>query len=293
MLGRLAFVPLVLAVAVTAGATGALGGGGGPSPGAVTGWDGVVAPGGATRYVALWAGDKTLVAAVRVNGGRVLRSRVLPGGYGVPLVAYDGSTGGVSADGATLVLATFAPAPTAGTKTRFALLRSSNFKVRRIVELSGSWSYDAISPDGSLLYLVEYLASGKPPRYRVRAFDTAAGRLLPGAIVDKREPGPMQGVPVTRATGSGGGWAYTLYAKPGAGHHFVHALDTRHRAAVCIDLPWHVDQQAVMGVRMEVSPDGKALVLTQPGVGTLASVNTTTFHVEAFRKPVAPGTPSP
>jgi hypothetical protein len=284
MLGRLVLLSLALAVT----ASGALAGGGGPSPGAVTGWDGVVAPGGATRYVTLWAGDKTLVAAVRVNGGRVVRSRVLPGSYGVPLVANDGSAGGVSADGSTLVLATFAPAAISGATTEFAVLRASNFKVRRIVELPGSWSYDAISPDGSLLYLIQYLTVTNQPRYKVRAYDLAAGALLPGAIVDKREPGAMLGIPATRATNGLGGWAYTLYGKPSGEEHFVHALDTRNRAAVCIDLPWDVPVGAIMAVRMEVRPDGK-LVLTQPGVGTLASVDTTSFKVAAYRKPVARG----
>ena len=46
----------------------------------------------------------------------------------------------------------------------------------------------------------------------------------------------MNGQPVTR-TGSPDGWTYTLYWRPGKSA-FVHALDTVHQRAFCVDLPW-------------------------------------------------------
>jgi hypothetical protein len=282
MFARLALVPLLLAVAVAIAAGGALGNGG-PSPGAVTGWDGVLAPGGKVRYVALWArGPQTPVAAVRVDGGRVLRATVLLGAYGVPLVAYDGTTGGISRDGKTLVLSTW------GSKaaTRFAVLSTAPLRVRNVVSLRGSWSYDALSPDGSTLFLIEYLAEGAGARYRVRAYDLAGRRLLPGTISDRREPGPMQGMPLARTTSGDGRWAYTLYGKSGGGEPFVHALDTVRRAAVCIDLPWRASEAAMSRVRMGLSRGGSALLLWQPEVGTLATVDLRSFRVQAVRKPV-------
>src|SRR3982750_192046 len=131
-------------------------GDGGPAPGAVVGWDGVVDPLGSVRYVAL-TGRGTTVATITVEGGRVLDFRTLPGGYGIPSVAFDGTTAGVSADGSTLVLASFMGPVYPGQVSRFALLRPDNhLRTRRLVVLKGAFSFDAISPDGNTLYLIEY-----------------------------------------------------------------------------------------------------------------------------------------
>lgn len=93
---------LALLAAITAGAGGA--NGSAYSPGLDYGWEGVRAPSGDVRYVTLGTPKSTMVAAISVRGGRVLRSRAVRGFYGVPLVAYDGTTSGLSGDGRTLVL---------------------------------------------------------------------------------------------------------------------------------------------------------------------------------------------
>jgi hypothetical protein len=256
---------------------------GGPSPGAVTGWNGVLSPTGHVRYAALTAAGSTIVAAVEVDGGRVLQYRTLRGLYGIPLVANDGTTGGLSADATTLVLAPFGTPLQTGQVSRFAVLTPDrSFKIRRIVTLRGAFSFDAISPTGRVLYLIEYRPSGTTITYRVRAYDVARGKLVPGSIVDRREPDEqMQGSPVTRASSRDGVWAYTLYARP-AGKPFVHALDTRHARAFCIDLPWRADQQALQNVKMTAA--GRALVI-HDGAGRLAAVNTKSWKVKSYRRP--------
>jgi hypothetical protein len=281
---------LVLLVAVSLLlAPAAASGDGGPSPGAITGWDGIVAASGNIRYVALPAGPYTTVAEIDVSDGRVLRYSPVRGWFGIPLVAYDGTTGGLSADGRELVLAPFTGPPSASTVSRFAIVAVKTLRVHRWVTLRGSYSFDAISPDASTLYLIQYLSSKQWTTYRVRAFDVASGRLVPGSIVDRREPGEkMQGAPMTRATTRDGGWAYTLYARA-SGKPFVHALDTRHRTAFCVDLPWHADQGALASVRMQAR--GGKIVLRQPAIGRLATIDAHTFHVTALHRPVAPGTP--
>jgi hypothetical protein len=262
---------------------------GGPSPGVVSGWDGVAARSGAVRYVAVTAQNWTTVEAVRVRGGRVLRFASVRGYYGVPLVTQNGTAGGLSHDGRTLVLSSY-PSPAANAVSRFAVFNTRSLHLKRVVTLRGTYSYDALSPDGSMIYLIEYSQGATSVRYRVRAYDLAGGRLLAGAIADKRLWGDyMRGFPVSRATSSDGGWVYTLYGKPD-GTAFVHALDAKHRAAFCVNLPWRRAQNAIGLVKLSLLGGDKQLLLRQPGFGRLAIVDTASFRVQALRKPIAPGT---
>jgi hypothetical protein len=277
-LARLAVLLGLLLPATGAGAAGGL------SPGTLWGAGGVVAPGGAVRYVALPAGPTTVVAAIRVRGGAVLRPGTLRGVFGIPLVAYDGSAGGLSADGRTLVLSTL-PAQRANAGTRFAVFTPRTLRRRALVALPGSFSYDALSPDGSTLYVIRYHGRSPNSRYSVRAVNLRTGNVLPGSIVDKREPDEaMQGQPVSRATRRDGAWAYTLYRRD-AGRAFLHALDTVHRTAVCVDLPWTDPRGALWNARLAL--EGRRLSIRQAGVGTLATVDIRTFAVRTFRRPVA------
>lgn len=268
-------LPLLLAPAAASGD-------GGPSPGAISGAAGVLAPGGISRYVALPAGRSTMLANVSVRGGGVLRYTTLRGVFGIPLVAYDGTTGGISADGGTLVLASYFVSSSTAAVSRFVVLETGRLRVTRTIVLRGMFSYDAISPSGRYAYLIQYAQTGSAVTYRVRAYDLARGRLLPGSIVDRREPDEkMQGAPVSRATSTDGGWAYTLYARV-SGKAFVHALDTRRRAAFCINLPFKGDQQALNGLRMTVE---RGRLMVRDGVGSVASIDRTSFKVKSYRAP--------
>ena len=200
-----------LALASAVAAVTAMGDGSPYTPGLVQGADGVVSPDHGIRFVTLATPKSTVVAAIRVRTGRVARSNVLRGFYGVPIVAWDNSTGGVSADGRTLVLGSYGPLPGDAGVTRFAVLRTKTLRKARTLALPGSWAYDAISPDGSRMFLIEYLAAGQNPHYRVRSLDVRTGRLDPEAVVDRREDEVfMRGQPVTRVASTDGRWAYTL-----------------------------------------------------------------------------------
>ena len=125
------------------------------------------------RYVTIPAGSRTIVERVAQDGGQVLAWRSLPGTFTIPAVAYDGSAGGLSADGTTLVLIeprTSFPRAT----TRLLVLGSDSLRPRRLVKLKGDFSFDAVSPDGSWLYLIHYVAPSDPTRYLVQAYDLGA-----------------------------------------------------------------------------------------------------------------------
>ncbi len=248
-----------------------------PFVGIDAGPDGVAELAGGMRYVALPAGKGTVVARVEQDGGRVVASRYLPGAFTVPLVAFDGSAGGLSADGRTLVV--IRPRlqfPRA--RTSFAVLGTRRLRVRDEVTLRGDFSFDALSPDGRWLYLIEYLSPKDPNRYAVRLYDVSAGRLEPEPIVDPDETGePMRGYPITRATSPDGRLAYTLY--DGAGEHpFIHALDTVGRTAVCIDLHGLMGRGNLYDLRLAVSGDGTTLEV-RDGSDAVAVVDTRTYEV--------------
>jgi hypothetical protein len=272
----LALVPLAL----SAGSAAA--GKGGPSPGVMVGWDGTLDASNAVRYVALPAAKTTAVAAVRTSDGRVLRFATIGGTFGMPRVAFDGTTEGISGNGKTLVLAD------AGAQrgvTRFAVLRTRSLRLVKLVRLPGVWSYDALSPDGRMLYAIQYLGTGSTPRYDVRAVSLVTGEPVGGAIVDRREPDEeMNGLPYSRVRSPDGAWAYTLYAKPN-GTGFVHALDTARRRAFCVDLPWRTTFQRLAAVRLSVGNGGRSLVLANPGGSRLAVVDTSTFKVTGLATP--------
>ncbi|HUQ22923.1 MAG TPA: hypothetical protein VM049_07890 [Gaiellaceae bacterium] len=271
----LALVPLALV-------SGAAAGGGGPSPGLMTGWDGTLDATRGVRYVVMPVARSTIVAAVRTSDGRMLRYSTIKGGFGVPIVAYDGTTEGVSRDGRTLVLAGFG----AGDRTRFVVLSTARLQLRKTVTLPGLWSFDALSRDARTLFAVQYHGSGPNAPYSVRAVSLVTGKPVGGAIVAKGEEdeAAMNGSPWSRARSANGAWAYTFYAKPN-GTAFVHALNTSNRRAVCIDLPWQSSTETLSLVRLSLADAGRSLVLARPGGNRLAVVDTTSFNVRSLATP--------
>ncbi len=231
-----------------------------PVLGIDVGSTGVASSSDGARYVTIPAGSRTIVEQIAQHGGRVLAWRSLPGTFTLPAVAYDGSAGGLSADGATLVLIeprTSFPRAT----TKLVVLNSDGLKPLRVVKLQGDFSFDAVSPKGSWLYFIHYLSPNDPTRYLVQAYDVQGGRLLAKPIIDPDEPGEkMRGNPLSRTMSADGRWAYTLY--DGAGTTpFVHALDTVGRSAHCIDLGGIASGTDLWQLRLGLARDGKQLVV--------------------------------
>lgn len=241
--------------------------------------DGVASADGAFRYVTLPAGKGTVVERVERSGGRVVASRFLHGAFTIPLVAIDGTPGGLSHDGRTLALIK----PRTGFPRRatpLLFLDARHLAVRGRVTLAGDYSFDAVSPDGRSIYLVHYLSHVDPTKYEVRALDPSTGALAPRPIVDPHERGEdMHGYPLARAMSPDGRWAYTLY-DGAAGHPFVHALDTSGRTAVCVDLPAGLLGNDIYSMHLRIDPPGRTLTVAGPR-RALATVDTATFRVSS------------
>jgi hypothetical protein len=238
-----------------------------------------VTDGAGARYVTFSAGRNSVLARISMDDGRIEASRTLPSRLTMPVVGYDGSTSGISADGETLVLIRPRVSFPQG-QTRLAVFDTERLRPERSITLRRDFSFDAISPDGRLLYLIHYLSPRDLTRYEVRAFDLDAERLLPGPIVDPSEPDEdMRGMPVTREMSPDGRWAYTLY--DGIGHEpFIHALDTEGRRAVCIDLPQLEGSPLQPGrIRLDVGSGGRELTVVNHRDRALLVVDTESFEV--------------
>jgi hypothetical protein len=256
---------LVAALALSALAIAAAAHAAGPSPGLVQGSAGVSGPGQPLRFVTLTGPGLTMLESIERATGRVVKWRALGGEWGVPAVALDGTAGGLTRDGRTLVLADWVPPENSALRgsSDFRLVDSETLRTRGRVSLKGDFAFDALSPDGSTLYLVEHVSNDDIMRYRVRAYDLRADRLLPRVIADRRQRGwVMRGYPLRREASPDGRWVYTLYGQEG-GYPFVHALDAVNRSAVCIGLPWQGDQ-GLLG-RAHLRLDGGKLLIAAGG----------------------------
>jgi hypothetical protein len=269
MTGMVTVLAAGLALPATALAVGA-------SPGVSYGSPGAAWQGHTQRFAAMPGALGTVVTEEPAAGGTTRRSRPIPGRFGIPGVAYDGSREQVPATSATLVLA----APTAARlprRSRFVVVSTRDLRVLCRFTLAGAFAFDALSPDGGTLYLTQHTSASHITRYRVRAYDLSAGRLLPGVIAD-RSTGEwrMDGIPATRLLTAGGGWAYTLY-QGGSDGAFVHVLDTRTRTAHCIDLPG-MRNRNVMAMRLRLAGGGTRL-LVRSGARTVAAIDTRSFRL--------------
>ena len=250
---------------------------------------------GNTNVVSALSGDSYYVSragqgqnteVTRRVGSEKVDSTRIPGDFSIPAVAIDGTASGLSADESTLIL--IAPRQRFPQQTtRMVILDAGTLELRDTVILRGDFSFDAISPDGSLLYFIHYTSPRDPTDYEVRAFDTAAGKLVREPIVDPDEPDEqMGGYPFRRVMSPDGRWAYTLYDGAG-GTPFIHALDTTGQTAQCIDLdglsPAHLD--------LQLADDGGTLIVSNRGRPTRV-VDTETFAVtepEATASPTSGG----
>jgi hypothetical protein len=242
------------------------------------GASGVAAPGSTVRYVTVTVGKQTMVEATRRDGGQIVRMQAWPGIWTIPAVAYDGSASGLSADRRTLVLieprTSFPRA-----QTRLLVVDAHNLASAGVVVLHGDYSFDAVSPSGSRIFLIHYTSAIDPTRYEVRAYDVKARRLVAKPIVDPRDAAEkMRGNPLSRVMSPDGRFAYTLY--DGNGHPFVHALDTAASSARCIDLEGIPPKTNLWSLRLRLSSGGRILTVDQ-GVAKLVSLDTRTCEAPA------------
>jgi len=247
---------------------------------------GIAAPNG-NRFVPIStnSGNTTLLV---LRHGSVWSWQSIVGSYGIPMIT-NRDTGGLSRDGKSLVLQSTAYfGDPSATTSRFLVLSTRTLRTENGFFLKGTFAFDALSPDGTRLYLTQHVDAKNTSRYVVRAYDLTRDSLLPGRIADRTQKSwVMQGDALTRTTSPGGRLVYTLYDNYG-GTPFLHALDTVRGVAHCIGIPWKstTDQNGLMNVRLTLY-GSKLAVHWQSGRPWL-NVDTRTWRVTPATAPRFP-----
>jgi hypothetical protein len=245
-----------------------------PAPLAEQGGLGVLSRDGASRFVALPSGTDTVVAKIGTAEGTLRRSEVFYGLFGIPVLVHGAAGDGLSRDGSFFVLQNATP----GMTTDLRIVSTHDLSILDSITLKGPFAYDALSPDGTTLYLVQHTSVNDFQHYVVRAYDLDSHTLRPGRIADKAQKSwVMQGFPITRTTSADGRWVFTLYENPG-GYPFIHALDTVRAVAHCIGLPFSSSNQAPLA-NVVLSLHGTTLAVDRKSGKPWLSVDTATWRI--------------
>lgn len=214
--------------------------------------------GASYRYVTINPQTKpalTIVERIDMSDGAINRWWYLRGSYVIPAVAYDGSAGGLSADGRTLALVNFSrtyPPPF----TKLAVLNTEVYlrhprrpgqhrpqHAIRYLDLQGHFAFQATSPNGSEVYLRHYrtrdrgsVYDRRPDDFDLWTADTRNGGLTPRPLSVSNSGRQLAGLPISGATSLGGRWTYALYDGD-MRTPFLLALNTVTGRALRVDLP--------------------------------------------------------
>jgi hypothetical protein len=236
-------------------------------------------------------GTETVVQDLAMDGDGSGSQLDIEGLWRLPTIGTDRVPVGVSADGSTIALIPTedAAATTPAGTSRFAILRhvagdrpttnrDAELRLANLIELQGAFEFDALSPDGNVLYVVQHLA-GEEGAYQVRAVDVPTGRLREAVIVDKRQiDETMAGWPIAQVRRQDG-IVLTLYR--GAEHPFVHALNTIDAWAVCLDLPGGgaSNEAASRDWGLAPSADGRTVYAINGSLGVAAEIDPTELTI--------------
>lgn len=197
-------------------------------------------------------------------------------------------------------------------RTHTPILIAGEAGEQQRLDLAGNLEPDALSPDGSALFVLEWLPAQAPDRYRVRMVDLPGGTLQPLLTRDK-VPVPTGAEEEMRGQGRQAVLSqdreilYTLYThqgehrhtrdlvagRPGATHAFVHVLHLSLRWAYCLDLPEPFGLGPAAGHALALRPDGRRLVVVDVTAGRLAEADTESLTLTGVTQaPTGSGTAS-
>src|SRR5438874_2404331 len=125
----------------------------------------------------------TTISIIDTSSGATVRTFSIPGNYSTTDRGYADSM--LSGDGRWMALRA---QNTPVGATSIALVDTQIGKLVKSIHLNGDFTLDAISPRGTMLYLLEYYQTGTS-HYNVRAYDINANQLLDGSRSEERRVG--------------------------------------------------------------------------------------------------------
>jgi YVTN family beta-propeller protein len=255
----------------------------------------VASPDGSVYY-ALEGSAPTTLRWTDAKTGRAITQLTLPGAYAFANEAGPAPTG-FSPNGRWLVLV-----GEVGAKSSFAIVDTSLVKLGAFAEVPGPFAYDAISDDGTSLYLTERItpeAARELPGvnaaygYRVRVYDVPGRRMSETLVVDvklaaqtdgnnaeTRLDGIMNGIYQSSVPSRDGRWNFGFYYNPNRGP-FIHVLHLDSRSAFCIlDLPLvSGGLEKRLGWSLALTPSGGTLYAVNGPLGLVSAIDATTLKV--------------
>lgn len=241
--------------------------------------------------------------------GRQITQLALPADYVFSNERGPNPTG-FSPNGRWLVLVGAA----GGATSTFAIVDTGLLRVAAIAEVPGAFTYDAISDDGTSLYLIERMTAEKAKAllavdpsyaYRVRVFDVPAQKLSETLVVDvklasqttdnnaqTRIDGIMTGIYQSSVPSRDGQWNFSFYYNPNRGP-FIHVLHLNARTAFCIlDLPILAGgSDKRLGWSLALTSSGQTLYAVNGPLGLVSAIDALTLKVG--RTATVAGLPAP
>jgi len=255
----------------------------------------VAAPDG-SRYYAFDGASPAALQLIEAKTGRTITRVQLPGAFTFP-DEHGPAPSGLSPNGRWLVLV-----GPSGERSRFAVVDTGLLKVAADVDVAGAFTYDAISDDGTSLYLIERIGAkaaqalvGVNPAYayRVRVYDVPSAKLSETLVVDvklaaqtngdnaeTRIDGIMNGIYQSSVPSRDGQWNFSFYYNPHRGP-FIHVLHLNTRSAFCIlDLPIVANgYDKRLQWSLALAPSGATLYASNGALGLVSAIDATTLKV--------------
>ena len=221
-------------------------------------------------YVATPNNGQTTITVRNTLTGATIRTFTIPGTYTTAGPGFDSAV--LSGSGQWLALR---ESGQAGSVTIIALVNTQTGKLFRTIALNGIYDLDAVSPDGTRIYLLEQLNDSQG-HYNVRLYQVDQNQLSPYIITDKTIPNDiMLGTALTRQMASDGSTAYTLYVDTIHNIAFVHILPLAgaYIGARCIDLPVGKSSDLLHYYTLALSADGKTLYVANGALGIVSAID--------------------
>ena len=191
----------------------------------------------------------------------------LAGTYQLPAATSGGLPGGISPNGYWLVAQAYD-----GAATRFVIVSTAEMRIAHTATLTGRFNFNAISDDGTRLYLIQYL-NGR--EYYVRLFNVLTGTLDENIVVDKSDgQQSMTGLRLSGIATPGGTWLFSMYVRE-SDNPFLHVLSLDGPFAFCLDLPGsgYASSDAERHWSIAMDRTGDSLYAINAATGVVAQVD--------------------